>query len=100
MNGSASGAVSLSSATTVGGVINLINSAGLNVTASINSAGNALQVISNDSSTVAVAGNIGTDTTAEDLGLGGGKNVINTVIKLKQAMEKDDTFGILASLNN
>ncbi|SVA70625.1 uncharacterized protein METZ01_LOCUS123479 [marine metagenome] len=100
MNGAASGTVSLSSATTISGVINLINGAGLNVTASINSAGNALQVISNNSSTVAVAGNIGADTTAEDLGLGGGKNVINTVIKLKQAMEKDDTFGILASLNN
>ena len=100
MNGAASSTVSLSSATTVGEVITLINNAGLNVSASINSAGNALQVISNNSSTVAVAGNIGADTTAEDLGLGGGKNVINTIIKLKQAMQKDDTFGILASLNN
>ena len=100
MNGAASGTVSLSTATTIDGVINLINSAGLNVTASINSAGNALQVISNNSSTVAVAGNIGMDTTAEDLGLGGGKNVINTIIKLKLAMQKDDTFGILASLDN
>ena len=26
--------------------------------------------------------------------------MINTIIKLKQAMQKDDTFGILASLNN
>jgi len=100
INGAASGTVSLSSATTISGVISLINNAGLNVTASINSAGNALQVNSNNSSTVAVAGNIGTDTTAEDLGLGGGKNVINTIIKLKQAMQNNDTFGILASLDN
>ena len=100
INGAASGTVSLSSATKISEVISLINNAGLNVTASINSAGNALQVISNNSSTVAVAGNIGTDTTAEDLGLGGGKNVINTIIKLKQAMQNNDTFGILASLDN
>jgi len=100
INGSASGAVNLSSATNISDAITLINNSGLNVTASINSAGNSLQVISNNSSTVAVAGNIGTDTTAENLGLGGGKNVIDTIIKLKQAMQKDDTFGILASLNN
>lgn len=100
INGAASGTISLTSATTIGGALNLINSAGLNVTASINSAGNALQVISNNNSTVAIASNVGVDTTAEDLGLGGGKNIINTIIKLKQAMQKDDTFGILASLNN
>ena len=100
VNGAASGTVSLSSATTIGGVISLINNAGHNVTASINSAGNALQVISNNSSTVAVVNNIGTDTTAEELGIGGGRNVINTIIKLKEAMQNDDTFAILASLSN
>ena len=100
VNGAASGTVSLSSATTIGNVISLINNAGHNVTASINSAGNALQVISNNSSTVAVVNNIGTDTTAEELGIGGGRNVINTIIKLKQAMKNDDSFAILASLSN
>ncbi|KMP10836.1 hypothetical protein UR09_03360 [Candidatus Nitromaritima sp. SCGC AAA799-A02] len=100
VNGSASGTVSLSSATTVGDVISLINGSGLNVTAGINSAGNSLQVISNSSSTVAVVNDIDTGTTAEDLGIGGGRNVINTIIKLKQAMEQDDTSGILASLVN
>jgi flagellar hook-associated protein 3 FlgL len=44
--------------------------------------------------------NIGTDTTAEQLGIGGGRNVINTIIKLKQAMQSNDTFAILASLDN
>ena len=70
------------------------------MTASIDGAGNALQVISNNSSTVAVVNNIGTDMTAEELGIGGGRNVINTLIKLKEAMQKDDTLGILASLSN
>ena len=100
VNGAASGTVSLSSATTIGEVISQINNAGHNVTASINSAGNALQVTSNNSSTVVVVNNIGTDTTAEELGIGGGRNVINTLFKLKQAMEYDDTFAILGSLAN
>jgi flagellar hook-associated protein 3 FlgL len=101
INGAASGVVSLSSATTIGGVIDLINAAASGtVTASIDSAGNSLQVVSNNSSTVAVISNVGSDRTAEELGIGGGRNVINTLIKLKQAMEYDDTFAILGSLAN
>jgi len=99
-NGAASGMVSLSSATTIGDVINLINNAGFNVTASINSAGNGLRIVSNDASTVAVVNDIGVGTTAESLGLGGGGNVLDILIKLKQAMEKDDPAAILASLEN
>lgn len=100
INGAASGVVSLSSATTIANVISLINNSGNNVTASIDSAGSSLQVISNSSSTIAVVSNVGTDTTAEELGIGGGRNVINTLFKLKQAMEYDDTFAILGSLAN
>ena len=100
INGASSGAVSLSSATTIAEVISLINNAGYNVTASIDSAGNSLQVISNSSSTIAVVNNVGTDTTAEELGIGGGRNVINTLMKLRQAMKYDDTYAILGSLAN
>lgn len=99
VNGAASGTVTLSSATTLGDVISLINNAGLNVTASINSAGNSLQITSNNSSTVAVVGNVGTDETAESLGLGGGKNIFSTLFKLRDAFQKDDTSAILASLD-
>jgi len=101
INGAASSAVSLSSATTIAEVIDLINAAASGtVTASIDSAGTSLQVVSNNSSTIAVVNNVGTDTTAEELGIGGGRNVINTLFKLKQAMEYDDTFAILGSLAN
>ena len=99
VNGAASGTVTLSSATTLGDVISLINNAGLNVTASINSAGNSLQITSNNSSTVAVVRNVGTDETAENLGLGGGKNIFSTLFKLRDAFQKDDTSAILASLD-
>ncbi len=100
VNGSASGTVTLSSATTIGDVINQINSSPFNVTASINSSGNALLVNSNSSSTVAIVKNVGTDETAENLGLGGGKNVFTTLFKLRDALNKDDTLAILASLEN
>jgi flagellar hook-associated protein 3 FlgL len=99
-NGAASGTVSLSTATTIGEAINLINSSGFNVTASINSVGNGLRIDSNDASTVAVVNDIGVGTTAQSLGLGGGGNVLDILIKLKLAMEKDDAAAILSSLEN
>ena len=98
INGAASATVTLSSANTIGDVLNEINKAGLNVTASINSAGKSLQIRSNDSKTVAIAKNIGTDETAENLGLGGGKNVFTTLFKLSEALKKNDTAAIIASL--
>lgn len=100
VNGSASGTVTLSSATTIGDVIGLINSSSLNVTAKIDSAGNSLLVNSNNSATVAIVNNVGTDETAENLGLGGGKNVFTTLFKLRDALNKNDTLGLLASLEN
>ena len=44
VNGSASGTTTLSSATTIGDVISLINNSSFNVTASINSAGNSMLI--------------------------------------------------------
>ncbi|PIQ96782.1 MAG: flagellar hook-associated protein 3 [Nitrospinae bacterium CG11_big_fil_rev_8_21_14_0_20_56_8] len=100
VNGAASGVVSLSAATTIGDVLNAINAAGLNVTAGVNSAGNALRVVSNSSSTVAVVNEIGTGTTAEDLGLGGGRNVLDTLITLRNALRANDSIAVLTSFAN
>jgi flagellar hook-associated protein 3 FlgL len=99
-NGAASGTVTLSSASTIKDVIDLINSSSLNVTASINSAGNSLLVNSNDSTTIAIVKNIDTDETAEALGLGGGKNVFTTLFKLRDALKINDSLAIVASLEN
>ena len=98
-NGAASGTVTLSSATTIGDAINLINGSSLNVTASINSAGNSLLVNSNNSKTIAIVKNVGTDETAENLGLGGGKNIFTTLFKLRDALKNNDTLAIQASLD-
>ncbi|MBC8285992.1 MAG: flagellar hook-associated protein FlgL [Nitrospinae bacterium] len=100
VNGAASGTITLSSATTIGDVISLINNSSFNVTASINSSNNSLLVNSNSSATVAIVNNVGTDETAENLGLGGGKNVFTTLFKLRDALKNNDSLAILASLEN
>lgn len=100
VNGNASGAVTLSSAATIGDVLNLINNSGLNVTASINGVGNALRVTSNNASTVAVVSEVGGDTSAQSLGLGGGNNVIVNLVKLRDALNKNDQQAIVALLGN
>lgn len=99
-NGAASATIDLSGAVTVGDVLALINGAGVNVTAGINSAGNALTIDSNDPASAAIVTDVGLGNTAENLGLGGGRNVITALIKLKLALERNDTPGIIASLDN
>ena len=103
INGSASGTVSfssLSSNSTMGDLINIINNSEFNVKAAIGSGGNDLKVVSTDSTTVAVVQDIGTGTTAELLGMGGGRNIITTLVKLKTALELDDNAGLAALLVN
>jgi flagellar hook-associated protein 3 FlgL len=100
VNGSASGTVTLSTAVTVGDVINLINASGFNVTAAINGKGNALRVTSNNSSTVAVVMESGNGTSAQDLGIGGGGNIFTTLINLQDALGKNDVTALHALLKN
>jgi flagellar hook-associated protein 3 FlgL len=100
VNGATSGTVTLSSATTIGDVIDLINKSSFNVIASINSSSNSLLVNSKDSSTVAIVKNLGADETAENLGLGSGKNVFTTLFKLRDALNSNDSIAILASMEN
>lgn len=100
VNGATSGIVNLTAASTLNDVLTAINGAGLNVTASINSRGNSLQVNSNSANSAAIVRDIGTGKTAEAFGLGGGRNVFVILSKLKEALEKDDNFGIIASLDS
>lgn len=97
-NGSLSGTVNLSGATTINDVITTLNSAGLNLTASINSQGNGLQVVSSVATTTAVIADVPGGNTASILGIGG-RNVFVALETLKQALERDDTPGIQASLD-
>ena len=61
---------------------------------------NSLRVISNTSTTTAVVREAGTGATAEHLGLGGGRNIISTLIGLKDALNNDDSVALIAMLDN
>ena len=98
VNGAASGTISLSSATTISDVITAINSSGLNVTASIDSSGRSLQILSNSSSTFAYAKEVGSGTSAADLGIMGGNNIIKTLTLLKNALNNNDTNAIFGAV--
>ncbi|MBI3600771.1 MAG: flagellar hook-associated protein FlgL [Nitrospinae bacterium] len=98
VNGAASGAISLSSATNISAVINAINNSGLNVTASIDSSGKSLQILSNNPSTFAYAKEVGSGTSASDLGISGGKNIIKTLTILRDALNNNDTNAIFGAI--
>ena len=99
VNGALSATVDLSPELTVGTVLAAITGSAANVTASINSQGNALQVVSNDLTTTAVISEVAGGDTASLLGIGGG-NVFTALDALRQALERDDSEGILASFAN
>ncbi len=100
-NGSVSNTVSFAGAKTVGDVLNAINaSPGLNATAAINSVGNALSITSNTPSTIAYATDIGSGTTAELLGIGGGRNLITTLQKFSAAMKAGDQAALSGMMPN
>ncbi len=98
VNGAASGTISLSSSSTISDVINAINNSGLNVTAGIDSSGKSLQITSNNSSTLAYAREVGTGTSASDLGISGGKNIIKTLTMLRDALNNNDTNAIFGAI--
>jgi len=93
--------VDLSGDATIGAVLATINGAGLMVNATINSQGNALQVVSTGGPppTTPVISEVAGGDTAFLLGIGGG-NVFTALDALREAMERNDTDGILASFGN
>jgi len=99
VNGALSATVPLGAAATVNDVLTAINGAGVNVTASINNQGNALQVVSNDPMTTAVISEVAGGDTAFLLRIGGG-NVFTALNTLREALVKDDVNGISASFAN
>ena len=99
VNGALSDTVDLSLELTVGTVLAAITGSTANVTATINSQGNALQVVSNNPATTAVISEVSGGNTASLLGIGGG-NIFTALDTLRQALELNDSASILASFEN
>jgi flagellar hook-associated protein 3 FlgL len=93
-NGTAEVDVDLSAAATVDDVLTAINASAANVTASLNADGTALDVRSNDPTTVAIVTDSDGGTTAADLGIQGSQDTLKTLNLLQTALEKDDRQAI------
>jgi flagellin-like hook-associated protein FlgL len=89
-NGTTEVDVDLSAALTVGDVLTAITSSGANVTASMNSNGTALEVRSNDPSTVAMVTDANGGSSAANLGIQGGHDILKTLQLLQEALAQDD----------
>jgi flagellin-like hook-associated protein FlgL len=89
-NGTTEVDVDLSTAATIGDVLAAINSSGANVTARMNAAGTALEVRSNDPTTVAIVTEVGDGTTTADLGIQGPRDTLQTLSLLQEALQKND----------
>ena len=86
--------VDLSTALTVGDVLNTINRSGTNVVARISMTGAAIDVSSIDPTTVTVVTDVGKSTSAAELGIQGAHDVLKTLSLLQKAMEIDDRQAI------
>ena len=93
-NGATESDIDLSSATTIGAVLALINGSPNNVTASLNVTGSALDVRSNDALTVAIVTEVNNGKTAADLGIQGPRDTLKTLSLLRQALDQSDQAAI------
>ncbi len=93
-NGPTEADVDLSSAQTVADVLALINGSVTNVTASINVTGTALEVRSNDPTTVAIVTDVNSGKAASDLGIQGPRDILKTLGLLQEALQRNDTQAI------
>ncbi len=100
INGATSATVSFAGASTVGDVINAINASGANVTAALNTNGTALTLTSNNPATVAYSKDINAGKMADQLGIGGGRNLILNLQRLSAALKKNDVRAISGLLDN
>ncbi len=100
INGATSATISFAGASTVGDIINSINASGANVTAGLNANGTALTLTSNNPATVAYAKDINAGKTADQLGIGGGRNLILNLQRLSAALKGNDVRAISGLLDN
>jgi flagellin-like hook-associated protein FlgL len=99
VNGQQNEIIDLSRAESIGDVVTALNDLGMDITASINSSGTALDVLSDSSDFAAVVNDMGEGTTASDLGIQGAADVFKTLAVLEEALEKNDQTALLNMLD-
>ena len=99
VNGQHNEIIDLSRAGSLQDVVNGLNDLGMKITASINSSGTAIDVLSDSSDFAAVVNDMGEGTTASDLGIQGAADVFKTLAVLEEALEKNDQTALLNMLD-
>jgi len=93
-NQTATISVTATGSETIGDVLDAINNAGVNVTATINDAGTGIDIKSNFSGATLTIEDVGSSTTAQELGITGvakSQDVFGVLIRLKEALLSGDT---------
>ena len=78
---------------TVQDMLDAINNSGMNVTASINSAGSGIEIINNDPNRSLAIEEVSGGRTAKKLGLFGASDLIGTMMVLQNSLENNDQEG-------
>ncbi len=92
-----------STLTTIQDLLDAFNNSGLDVTATINAAGQGIQVVNNDTTKSFVIEDADSNAAAKALGLFGSSDIMGTLIVLRDALENDDQEGtgmLLANLDD
>jgi len=98
-NGLKNEEIDLSRAGSITDILNAINSLNIDTTASINSSKTALDINSTSTGSAAVVCEVDGGTTSSDLGIQGATDFLKTLAVLKEALEKNDRYGLLNILD-
>lgn len=93
--------VNLSGATTLSDVINIINTSGLNVQASLNASGKGIQIVPTTDDRTLTVTNEDSTNSAGKLGIEGSPDLLGTMMLLVDALENNDqdmVGGLIGSL--
>ena len=98
-NGLKNEEIDLSRAGSITDILTAIDGLGIDVVASINSSKTALDVNSTSTGSAAVVCGVDGGTTSSDLGIQGATDFLKTLAVLKEALEKNDRYGLLNILD-
>lgn len=88
------------SPTTVQELLDIFNTSGLDITASLNTQGTGIQITNNDPTRSLLIEDSGNGVTSKDLGIYGSSDMMGSVLALTNALKRNDQNGISRLLKN
>lgn len=85
---------------TVQDVLDLFNGSGLNITASINSSGNGIQIVNNDNTKSLTIEDVSDKRIAKEMGIFGSSDMMGSMLVLINSLKKNDGEGIRLMVGN